>query len=234
MNGNKINLGQNIFRIRSAARSACPARENSPYHTDKQNPGFTLVELLVVMAILGLLAALVFPGMRGALRKAVAIDCMSDMRQMGIAMQMFADDNDGLLPGTSHGVSWTNSLSAYLGPNFIGRCPAVPKHRARVTYGWNDCLVTNGVGISIEFCFTPASTMVMAELATNQSSEHFHFAGVRGGVGRLTPNQFKAAVNVEAHGTGANYLFVDGHVENIAWSDAQNRLTQNNSTFIIP
>lgn len=196
--------------------------------------GFTLVELLVVMAILGLLAALLFPSARGAFRKTVMIDCMSDMRQMGIAIQMFVGDNDGMLPGTSHGVSWTNSLAAYLGPHFIGRCPAVAKHRARVTYGWNDCLVTNGVGLPIEACFTPGSTMVIAELATNQSSEHFHFSGTRGGAARLTPNQFKAAVNVEAHDTSANYLFVDGHVENLPWTDVQFRLTQNNSTFIMP
>jgi prepilin-type processing-associated H-X9-DG protein/prepilin-type N-terminal cleavage/methylation domain-containing protein len=197
--------------------------------------GFTLVELLVVIAILGLLAALIFPSARGALQKAAMIDCMSDVRQMGIAVHMFAGDQNGLLPGTSHNISWTNTLAAYLGENFIGRCPAVPHHRARVTYGWNDCLASaSGIGMSIDACSAPASTMVIAELATNQSSEHFHFAGVRGGPGRVTPNQFRASVNVEAHGSKANYLFVDGHVETVTWSDINIRLTQPNSNLIIP
>jgi len=197
-------------------------------------PGFTLVELLVVMAIIGLLAVLALSSTREMLRKSYSIKCLSDMRQMGMAVQLFVEDNAGLLPGTSHGVSWTNSLSVYLGPDFIGRCPAVPQHRSRLTYGWNDCLAASGAGISMASCLTPASTIALAEVATNQTSEHFHFAGVRGGATRLTPNQFKAAVNVEAHGTSANYLFVDGHVENVAWTEVQNRLTQNNSTFIVP
>jgi prepilin-type processing-associated H-X9-DG protein len=81
---------------------------------------------------------------------------------------------------------------------------------------------------------TPSSTMAVAELATNQSSEHFHFAGGRGGAARVTANQFRAAVNVEAHGKSANYLFVDGHAENLAWTEVQRRLAQTNSTFLVP
>jgi prepilin-type processing-associated H-X9-DG protein len=76
--------------------------------------------------------------------------------------------------------------------------------------------------------------MAVGELATNQSSEHFHFMGGRGGAAGVTANQFKAAVNVEAHGKSANYLFVDGHAENLAWIEVQRRLAQPNSTFIVP
>ncbi len=197
-------------------------------------PGFTLVELLVVLAVIGLLASFILSGVGKAYRKAHATQCHSNMRQIGVAMLLFAGDNDGVLPGTSHGISWIDSLSAYLGPNFIGRCPAVPQHRANVTYGWNDCLATNGTGMRMASCRTPAYSMAMAELATDQSSEHFHFSGVRGGPTRVTPNQFKAAVNVEAHGTSASYLFVDGHVENVAWPEIQRRLTQISSTFLVP
>jgi len=157
------------------------------------------------------------------------------MRQIGAAMQMFVGDNDGRLPGTSHGVSWTNSLGAYLGTNFIGKCPAVPDHRARVSYGWNDSLAdSRGQGIKAAVCRTPSLTMASAELATSQSSEHFHFAGGRGGAGRVTPNQFKAAVNVEVHNGSANYLFVDGHAESLAWTEVQRRLRQPGTTFLVP
>lgn len=197
--------------------------------------GFTLVELLVVIAILGVLSALVITGTRTALARAATVDCLSDLRQMGIAVHMFVDDHDGRLPGTSHGVSWTNSLAGYLGEGFIGRCPAVPRHRARITYGWNDCLaMASGEGISVHMCSTPSLTMAIAEVATNQSSEHFHFMGVRGGASRLTPNQFRSSVNVEVHGAGANYLFIDGHVQTVPWADIQIRLTQSNPTLIVP
>jgi prepilin-type processing-associated H-X9-DG protein len=41
-------------------------------------------------------------------------------------------------------------------------------------------------------------------------------------------------VNAEAHRKSANYLFVDGHVENLLWTDVQSRLSQPNSTFLVP
>ena len=195
---------------------------------------FTLIELLVVIAIIAVLATLGYAAADSVIGKGHATKCLSNMRQIGAAMQMFVGDNDGTLPGTSHGVSWTNSLGAYLGTNFIGKCPAVPEHRARVSYGWNDSLAPAGKGIRMIASRTPSATMAVAELATNQSSEHFHFAGGRGGAGRITPNQFKAAVNVEVHNGSANYLFVDGHAENLAWTEVQRRLRQTGTTFLVP
>jgi prepilin-type processing-associated H-X9-DG protein/prepilin-type N-terminal cleavage/methylation domain-containing protein len=197
-------------------------------------PAFTLIELLVVIAMIAVLATLGYAAADSVIGKGHATKCLSNMRQIGAAMQMFVGDNDGNLPGTSHGVSWTNSLGAYLGSNFIGKCPAVPEHRARVSYGWNDSLAPAGKGIRMIASRTPSATMAVAELATNQSSEHFHFAGGRGGAGRITPNQFKAAVNVEVHNGSANYLFVDGHAENLAWTEVQRRLRQTGTTFLVP
>jgi len=198
-------------------------------------PAFTLIELLVVIAIVAVLASLAYAGAGSMIGKGHASKCLSNMRQIGAAMQMFVGDNDGRLPGTSHGVSWTNSLGAYLGTNFIGKCPAVPEHRARVSYGWNDSLAdSRGKGIKVAMCQTPGATIASAELATNQSSEHFHFAGGRGGAARVTPNQFEAAVNVEVHNGSANYLFVDGHTESLAWTEVQRRLRQPGTTFLVP
>jgi len=198
-------------------------------------PAFTLTELLVVMALVTVLASLAYAGAGAMLGKGHATKCLSNMRQVGAAMQMFAGDHGGRLPGTAHGVSWTNSLRHHLGPNFIGKCPAVHVHRARVTYGWNDSLAdAQGNGIRLVSSRAPSSTMVLAELATNQSSEHFHFAGGRHGASRVTTNQFKAAVNVAVHDGAANYLFVDGHVENLAWTEVQRRLRQPGTTFLVP
>lgn len=196
---------------------------------------FSLVELLVATAIVAVLATLGFAAVDSVIGKGQATKCLSNMRQIGAALQMYVGDNDGRLPGTSHGVSWTNSLGAYLGTNFIRKCPAVPEHRVRLTYGWNDSLVdAKGNGLKLVSCRTPGATMASAELALDEPSEHFHFAGVRGGASRVTPNQFKAVVNVEGHGGTANYLFVDGHVENLPWSEAQSRLRQPGTTFLVP
>ncbi len=60
--------------------------------------GFTLIELLVVIAILSVLAALLFPVFGAAREKARQTTCLSNLRQMGSAIALYAQDYDGYLP----------------------------------------------------------------------------------------------------------------------------------------
>jgi prepilin-type N-terminal cleavage/methylation domain-containing protein len=61
--------------------------------------GFTLIELLVVIAILAILAGLLWPALARARQKATQAACMSNMKQLGHALQMYTDDNSDSLPG---------------------------------------------------------------------------------------------------------------------------------------
>jgi prepilin-type N-terminal cleavage/methylation domain-containing protein/prepilin-type processing-associated H-X9-DG protein len=60
--------------------------------------GFSLIELLVVIGIISILAALLMPAVSKAKGKALDIKCISDLRQIGIALCIYADENQGRLP----------------------------------------------------------------------------------------------------------------------------------------
>src|SRR2546426_3812397 len=65
----------------------------------KHQPGFTLIELLVVIAIIGILAGLLWPALARAKQKATQTVCMSNLKQIGIALQTYTDENSDSLPG---------------------------------------------------------------------------------------------------------------------------------------
>src|SRR5690554_1247885 len=87
--------------------------------------GFTLIELLTVIAIIGILAAILIPVVGSVRSKARGAACQTMLRQVGIAMFLYAEDNAGILPPfndqtnrPAQGLWWLHGL---MGQNEIGQ-----------------------------------------------------------------------------------------------------------------
>ncbi len=92
--------------------------------------GFTLIELLVVIAIIAILAAILFPVFARARAQARRSVCLSNLKQLGMATLMYAQDYDGVLPveptnGNPH-LGLTRALEPYTKNKDIFYCPGAP------------------------------------------------------------------------------------------------------------
>ncbi len=85
----------------------------------KKAKGFTLIELLVVIAIIAILAAILFPVFARAKAKAQQTSCLSNVKQLGLAILMYASDYSGHAPkgnGFSDDCHYINGVDAELWP----------------------------------------------------------------------------------------------------------------------
>ncbi|MFQ6096706.1 MAG: DUF1559 domain-containing protein [Armatimonadota bacterium] len=97
----------------------------------RQLRGFTLIELLVVIAIIAILAAILFPVFARAREKARQASCQSNLKQIGLATQMYLTDYDDRFPywhwrpsGKHSGYQWTHALQPYMKNWQILACPS--------------------------------------------------------------------------------------------------------------
>lgn len=110
--------------------------------------GFTLVELLVVVAIIAVLATATTTVSRSLILKGKEAASMSNMRNIGLALQTYAGDNGGKYPETSHTVTldhaWIAALEDYMGEYDDTRiCPADPRGKERRDAGGSSYILNS-------------------------------------------------------------------------------------------
>ncbi len=202
--------------------------------------GFTLLELLIVIAVIVILASIGYPVYIGVLERAKVTKDMNNLRQIGIATQLDMNDNDGALfsPATSWmspqlNSKYVSSWGIFQSP-FDTRSPSEAGTLAPVSpisYGVNAKIYPNNTAMSADkiskstvfILFAPAqaagATVTFSGLATTGAPG----VTVLGNSNTVTSNPGGVATGgTHSTRTKVNALFADLHCENMSWTTFTN------------
>ncbi len=203
------------------------------------NSGITLTELMVVVAITLILMYLITAGIKSLYKKAEAVQCSDNLRQIGVAIQLYVSDHDFLLPspGRLGGYTWARKLirGEYISEEkaSLFTCPSMPAPRGyRINSGhkngltWEHADDGDGGAQDLSNIEKPVSTILLSEYMNLSMDTDIDSNGTEVFVddsmwgGNYPSNPTHALLSV--HNGGSNYLFVDFHVKWLAREEMLN------------
>jgi prepilin-type N-terminal cleavage/methylation domain-containing protein/prepilin-type processing-associated H-X9-DG protein len=195
--------------------------------------GFTLIELLVVIAIIAILAAILFPVFAQARDKARSASCLSNQKQLGTAMQMYAQDWDERYPNwrtlvaksvdnPNAKITWVENMQPYCKNKKIWVCPSDNTPGFSQTnpatqnsywlnayvFRWSGYSPTAPPSVTMAEIRYPATTIVFCDGPANDGQHVWP-----GPPTEWCGNQPGCRASQERHSGGINFSFADAHTK---------------------
>jgi prepilin-type N-terminal cleavage/methylation domain-containing protein len=187
----------------------------------KLNKGFTIIELLIVIAIIGILAGILLSAISRARESGRRTQCASNLRQIGFGLMMYSNENKETYPNQTDAMMSLNLLyPTYVSERRVFKCPSDSTFVTNATNAGilaNTKFTKNQCSYGYDRLHSPSNDPGVAIAGDRPTNDNTNTP-----TDAKSPNHggtVNAAGNNDIEGDGQNLVYIDGHVK---WVASQN------------